>query len=80
MGSAAIRGVHPDAAAVVFPPTGKINSTTRLLHAFCHPKDITTAGRFPGRHNWRQITRLPNGQMALYGIAVVTSYPLYMML
>jgi hypothetical protein len=73
MGSAAFRGVHPDAAAVVFPPTGKINSNTRFSMLSAIPRAITTAGRFPGRHNWRQISRLPDGQMALYGIAAPLS-------
>src|SRR5438105_15339742 len=36
---------------------------------FCHPASIPTRPSFLGCHNWRQISGVLDGQMALYGIA-----------
>src|SRR5437879_6373671 len=36
---------------------------------FCHPASIPTRPSLLGYHNWRQISGVLDGQMALYGIA-----------
>jgi hypothetical protein len=38
-------------------------------NGFCHPASIPTYLSFLGCHNWSQIRGVPDGQMALYGIA-----------
>jgi hypothetical protein len=39
---------------------------------FCHPASIPTRPSFLGCHNWRQISGVLDGQMALYGIAILS--------
>jgi hypothetical protein len=43
MGSAVFRGVHPDAAAAVFPPTGKINRAIPFSMLSALPRPLQLA-------------------------------------
>src|SRR5271157_5758005 len=57
-------GVRPDALSPYSFRSEKSNG-------FCHPASIPTYLSFLGCHNWSQISGVPDGQMALYGIAAV---------
>jgi hypothetical protein len=47
----------------------KTNRALQFASDFCHPESIPTRPSFLACHNWRQISGVLDGQMALYGIA-----------
>jgi hypothetical protein len=51
------------------PSDSEINRALQFASHFCHPASIQTRLSLLGRHNWSQISGVPDEQMALYGIA-----------
>jgi hypothetical protein len=52
-------------------PCRRIPSDLKKSNGFCHSASIPTYVGFLGYHNWSQISGVPDGQMALYGIAAL---------